>query len=172
MEKQDAITWLKKIPKKNIGKVFLIDDISGSKITFDQLEVEACRISSSLYELGLKKGDHLAIILNNSPLLVKLYFGCLYAGIVVIPVNPTSALQEIEYIINHSKVKNIVVSPETEDKVNVGFFKENGIRTLNIIDGEASIEGFFSLKLDDSASIFTNHRAEITAIFSGNPLDN
>jgi aspartate/methionine/tyrosine aminotransferase/acyl-CoA synthetase (AMP-forming)/AMP-acid ligase II len=135
MEKQDAITWLKKIPKKNIGKVFLIDDISGSKITFDQLEVEACRIGSSLYELGLKKGDHLAIILNNSPSLVKLYFGCLYAGIVVIPVNPTSALQEIEYIINHSKVKNIVVSPETEDKVNVGFFKENGIRTLNIIDG-------------------------------------
>lgn len=134
MKKQDAITWLKKIPKNNIGKTFLIDDINGSQITFDQLDVEACKIGASLYELGLEKGDHLAIILNNSSSLVKLYFACLYAGIVVIPINPTFTLQEIEYIINHSKAKNIVVSPETEGKVNVGFFKENGIRTLNLID--------------------------------------
>ncbi len=55
---------------------------------------------------------------------------------------------------------------------NLAFRVALGPLGLNIIDGEASIEGFFSLKLDDSASIFTNHRAEITAIFSGNPLDN
>ena len=101
MKKQDAITWLKQIPKNNIGKTFLIDDINDSQTTFEQLESDACKIGSSLFELGLKKGDQLAIILNNSTSLVKLYFGCLYSGIVVIPINPNSSLQEIEYIINH-----------------------------------------------------------------------
>lgn len=155
MKKEDAIVWLKQIPKKNIDKIFLIDDINGSKITFVQLEVEACKIATNLFEFGLKKGDRLAIIVNNSAALVKLYFGCLYAGIVVVPINPTFAPQEIEYIINHSKTKNIVISHETEEKVNIGFLKENGIRIFNLIDnsnvGNISKETI-SLKFDELES--------------------
>ena len=134
MKKQDAILWLKQIPKNNIGKTFLINDIDGTETTFDQLEIDACKMSASLFELGLKKGDHLAIILNNSTSLVKLYFGCLYSGIVVIPINPNSSLQEIDHIIYHSKVKNVVVSSETESKINLKLLNENGIQILNLID--------------------------------------
>ena len=134
MKKQDAILWLKQIPKNNIGKTFLINDIDGTETTFDQLEIDACKISASLFELGLNKGDHLAIILNNSTSLVKLYFGCLYSGIVVIPINPNSSLQEIDHIIYHSKVKNVVVSSETESKINLKLLNENGIQILNLID--------------------------------------
>ena len=33
MKKQDAILWLKQIPKNNIGKTFLINDIDGTETT-------------------------------------------------------------------------------------------------------------------------------------------
>jgi len=128
----DSILRLKQISRDNSERVFLIDDISKTELTFKELEDESSKIASNLLNLGLKKGDRIGIIMENSISLVKLYFGCLFAGIVVVPINPTLSLQEIEYIINHSKIKLLVTSKEIISKINVNFFESKNIQTLLI----------------------------------------
>ncbi len=69
--KLDSISRLKQIVRTNSERVFLIDDIDHSEITFKELETEASKIASNLLNLGLKKGDRIAIIMENSASLVK-----------------------------------------------------------------------------------------------------
>ena len=128
----DSISRLKQISRNNSERVFLIDDIDKIELTFKELECESSKIASNLLNLGLKKGDRIAIIMENSISLVKLYFSCLFAGIVVVPINSSLSLQEIEYVINHSKAKLIVTSEETISKINVKFFESKDIQTLLI----------------------------------------
>jgi len=138
MDNIDAIEWLKEIPKKFSNRLFLIDDISGNNLTFNDLDIAASKIGSYLLSRGLKKSDRVAIIMNNSQSLVKFYFGCLYVGIVVVPVNPILTTQEIEYIINHCKAKMILVSQDTYKKINSKFFQEKGIFTVNLVNNDTS----------------------------------
>jgi len=137
----DTIKKLKEIPQKNSDKVFLIDNISGKELTFNDLHNESAKIGSFLLSLGLKKGDRIAIILNNSISLVKFYFGVLYCGMVVVPINSLLDTQEIEYIINHSKAKMILVSRETQNKINIDFFKEKGTKIFNLLENGDSKVG-------------------------------
>ena len=43
-----------------------------------------------------------------------LYFGCLYAGVVTVPVNPVLGDKEVGYILESSGAKGIVVSEEVQ----------------------------------------------------------
>jgi acyl-coenzyme A synthetase/AMP-(fatty) acid ligase/aspartate/methionine/tyrosine aminotransferase len=128
----DSILRLKHISRNNSKRIFLIDNIDNTELTFEQLENEASKIASNLLNLGLKKGDRIAIIMENSTSLVKLYFGCLFVGIVIVPINPTISLQEIDYVINHSNAKLIVTSEYTIPKINVKFYESKSIQTLTI----------------------------------------
>mgnify|MGYP006136870867 CR=1 FL=1 len=139
----DSILRLKQISRNNSKRIFLIDNINNTELTFEELENEASKIASNLLNLGLKKGDRIAIIMENSTSLVKLYFGCLFVGIVVVPINPTVSLQEIEYVINHSNAKLIVTSENTIPKINVKFYESKNIQTLII--SEKNLQEFQTL---------------------------
>jgi len=134
MKQSNAINYLIDIFENNSDKIFVIDDISNQTLTYQKLRDEACKISSCLFELDLKKGDHVAVIMNNSISVVKLYFGCLFAGIVVVPINPELSEREIEYIINDSKVKVILASADVISKLNSELFEENNISTIVIAE--------------------------------------
>ena len=85
---ENVIKFLKDIPKKNANRIFLIDSFSGNTLTFNDLHIISCKIGNYLLSKGYMKGDRIAILMDNSTALVKLYFGCLYTGIVVVPINP------------------------------------------------------------------------------------
>ena len=91
----NCIELLKKINEKNKEQVFLFDELGNNKITYNDLDVSATAIAGYLIDSGLKNGDRVSIILENSSMCVKIYFGCLYAGIAVVPINPSLNNNEI-----------------------------------------------------------------------------
>jgi len=115
----NCIELLKKIPEKNKERVFLVDELGKNRIDHNTLDLTSRCIASYLIHSGLKKGDRVSIILENSMLCVQLYFGCLYAGIVVVPINPSLNNHEINHIIKHSLSKAIIVNPDTYKKIHV-----------------------------------------------------
>lgn len=56
----------------------------------------------------MEKGDHLALLLGNSPDFIIAFFGALKAGIVVVPINPLYTPTEIGYMLTNGDVKAIV----------------------------------------------------------------
>lgn len=148
----NSIEWLLEVPKKNRGKTFLIDELSQSEITFEQLDNNACLIGGALKNLGFKKGEKLAIFMHNSLELVKLYFGCLYSGIVVVPINPVLTDKEIERMIYDSDSKAVVVSNKTLPRININKLKEKKINVINLNkkkESTASNEKIIQLKIEE-----------------------
>ena len=127
------IEKIRTIFKNNSERIFLIDSMTGEKLTYGQLHNEACAIGEYLLSKGLNKSDRVLILLNNSIALAKLYFGCLYAGIVVVPVNPILSESEVSYIVNSSQVKLIITSLETRQKIDLSSLINQNIEILNLV---------------------------------------
>jgi long-chain acyl-CoA synthetase len=76
--------------------------------TYQQLDVAVTKFASGLEKLGVKKGDHIALLLGNSPYFVIGMYGALRLGATVIPINPIYTADEIAYIINNGDVKVVI----------------------------------------------------------------
>ncbi|MEH7414328.1 fatty acid--CoA ligase family protein [Neobacillus drentensis] len=80
----------------------------GQQSTYAELEAAIQKFASGLEKLGLKQGDHIALLLGNSPHFVISLYGALRLGVTVIPVNPIYTADEIGYILKNGDVKAVV----------------------------------------------------------------
>lgn len=115
----------------------------GFSLTFDELDNKAKIFANELTKLGLKKGDRLAIMLPNSILYPVVVFAALMLGIVVVNVNPMYTKDELEYIIQNSEPKAIVVLDVLADKTS--DLKKLGVEYIikaNIADPYGFVKRF------------------------------
>ncbi|PLS02984.1 long-chain fatty acid--CoA ligase [Neobacillus cucumis] len=80
----------------------------GQMSTYAELDDAVQKFASGLEKLGLRQGDHIALLLGNSPHFVISLYGALRLGITVIPVNPIYTADEIGYILKNGDVKAVV----------------------------------------------------------------
>jgi long-chain acyl-CoA synthetase len=80
------------------------------RLNYAELWAGAQRFAAALAELGLKKGDRVALMLPNCPQYVIAYYGTLRAGGVVAQVNPLYTPRELEYLLKDSGAEVIVVA--------------------------------------------------------------
>lgn len=66
------------------------------RLTYRDLEEATNRFANALLQLGVQKGDRVALLSPNSPQFIIGYFGALKAGAVVIAFNPLYTEHEIE----------------------------------------------------------------------------
>ncbi|MFY2157540.1 fatty acid--CoA ligase family protein [Cytobacillus firmus] len=76
--------------------------------TYAELDGAVTKFADGLSKLGVKKGDHIALLLGNSPHFVIGLHGALRLGATVIPINPIYTPDEIGYIVNNGDVKAVV----------------------------------------------------------------
>lgn len=93
--------------RKNKGKTFLL--FENERITFDKFNEMANRVANGLLNLGIKKGDKIAIMLPNCPDYLYLWFGIAKAGGVMVPLNVSWKGELLNYILNHSDSDTLVV---------------------------------------------------------------
>ena len=77
--------------------------------TYAELDGAVTRFAAGLAEMGIQKGDHIALLLGNSPHYVISLYGALRLGATVIPINPIYTPDEIGYIIQNGDVKAVVM---------------------------------------------------------------
>src|SRR5919201_270452 len=67
----------------------------GGKLTYRKLNELADRFATALYQLGVRKGDRVALMLPNSPHFVVAFFGAMKLGAIVVNNNPTYTSREL-----------------------------------------------------------------------------
>ena len=83
--------------------------VCGEKeITYTQLDLLSNQFANALAELGVKKGDHVAVFLPNIPQFIIAYFGVLKAGGVVTAISPLHREREVEYQLADSGAETLV----------------------------------------------------------------
>ena len=78
------------------------------RITYAGLDGSANRLAHALRALGVRYGDRVAVLLDNSPETVISIFGILKADAVFLVVNPTTKTNKIEYILNNCRATALV----------------------------------------------------------------
>ncbi|MBN1535260.1 MAG: long-chain fatty acid--CoA ligase [Anaerolineales bacterium] len=68
----------------------------GAIITYREMNEQTDRLAAALYELGVKKGDRVGILMPNTPQFVIAYFAILKIGGVVVATNPLYTATEIQ----------------------------------------------------------------------------
>lgn len=79
-----------------------------TSVSYRELDDSVSRFAGGLESLGLEKGDHIALILGNSPHFVIGLYGALRLGLRVIPINPIYTPDEMGYILRNGDVKAVI----------------------------------------------------------------
>jgi long-chain acyl-CoA synthetase len=80
----------------------------GKKIKHKEVWESSLRFATALHDMGVKKGDRVAILLPNCPQFMIAYFGILRLGAAASPMSPLYSPREIKHQLNDSGSKNIV----------------------------------------------------------------
>ncbi|HEY9454692.1 MAG TPA: AMP-binding protein, partial [Bradyrhizobium sp.] len=75
------------------------------RVTFTELEHDANRFANYLVKRGLKPGEKISTICNNSVEFVKALFGIHRAGLVWVPINTMLGPVDMDYILDHAEVR-------------------------------------------------------------------
>ncbi|MFQ6067950.1 MAG: long-chain fatty acid--CoA ligase [Candidatus Bathyarchaeia archaeon] len=79
------------------------------KITYKDLNLASDKFGTALSDLGVKKGDKVAIFLPNTPQFVIAYYGAVKIGAVETAVSPLYKEREVKHQLNDSEAETIVV---------------------------------------------------------------
>ena len=80
----------------------------GRRINYRELNELTDRFANALEDLGVRKGDKVALFLPNVPQFVIAYYGALKAGATVTPLNPMYKEREVEFQLNDAEAETIV----------------------------------------------------------------
>jgi long-chain acyl-CoA synthetase len=116
----------------------------GNILSYGDLDQLSNDLAAALMEMGVKKGDRVALILPNSPQAVIGQFGIWKAGAINVPMNPTYADSELEHALNECGAEIAVVLTLFYNKVKAMQSKTK-VKTLiatNIKDYLSPVLGF------------------------------
>jgi long-chain acyl-CoA synthetase len=81
---------------------------AGMEITYQELDMLSDRLSAALHDLGVKKGDRVAVHLPNCPQFAIAYYGLLKAGATFVPISPLLAEREFVFQLNDSGAETYI----------------------------------------------------------------
>src|SRR6476661_4513121 len=85
-------------------------------ITGERLAERVRHVALGLYELGIRKGDRVAILAESGPLWTISDYAILSNGAVNVPIYPTQAPHQVEYILRESEPKLLFISTARQMK--------------------------------------------------------
>ena len=83
---------------------------SGVTVTYGELEARSNQVAHLLRKLGLKAGDHIAILLENHPRFFEICFGAHRAGLIYTAMSTRLTVGEAAYIVENCEAKLLICS--------------------------------------------------------------
>jgi len=89
----------------------------GRTYSYGDLETVSARFARLLTDLGVIKGDRIAVQVDKSPEAIFLYLACLRAGAAFLPLNTAYTKAEVGYFLRDAEPRVVICRPETENEV-------------------------------------------------------
>ena len=81
-------------------------------ISSDELLKRARHIAGGFYSLGLRRGDRVAILSESRPEWTLTDAGCMFAGVIDVPIYPTLTAPQVRYILKDSGARVLILANE------------------------------------------------------------
>ena len=107
-----------KIPQRLLGEALLFSArehpdktaiiVKTSEYSYSSLKEKAERLAAHLVRTGIKKGDRVAVYMNNSWESVIAIYGITLSGAVFLVINPQTRADKLQYILNDSGARILI----------------------------------------------------------------
>src|ERR1700731_2559829 len=116
------------------------------RVTFTEIERDANRFANYLVARGLKPGEKISTICNNSVEFVKALFGIHRAGLVWVPINTMLGPADMDYILDHAEVRFALIDDNLYAQADRRAALQKRLIDLIAVDltGTAAAAGFQS----------------------------
>jgi len=74
------------------------------RLLWQDIEAGALRVASALLAAGIRRGDHVGVLLGNSSAWMEVFFGCACIGAVTVPINTRFKPEEMRFCLHQSDV--------------------------------------------------------------------
>jgi amino acid adenylation domain-containing protein len=118
-------------------KVALVDGTR--RVTYAEMDRLASGVARGLRAAGARRGDRIAVYLENSLEAVASIFGILKAGCVFLVVNPTTKADKLAFVLDNSRAVAIVTDHRRQDTVEGLTSRLPHLRTLVVVAPRAAL---------------------------------
>ncbi|HXO24346.1 MAG TPA: acyl-CoA synthetase [Streptosporangiaceae bacterium] len=94
------------------GKIAAVMAGTGDRVSYGELERRSVQLARVLHRAGLRPGDVVALLTENSLRALEVYWAALRSGLYITAVNYRLKPDEVAYIVNDSGAAALVVSAE------------------------------------------------------------
>jgi fatty-acyl-CoA synthase len=102
--------WVKKWASLRPQKPAII--FENAIFTYQQLNSRVNQISNLFHEMGVRKGDRVAVLLYNSNVYIEVYFALAKLGAILVPLNFRLKGPELEFILKDSGSETLILGEE------------------------------------------------------------
>jgi fatty-acyl-CoA synthase len=105
--KQTLATALARSARERPAQEALV--ITGRRVTYGDLWQSVQQVAKGLYASGIRRGDHVAVCMENSVEWALFFYGAATIGAVTVPVNTRFKAEEFEYCLKQADVKLLLI---------------------------------------------------------------
>ncbi len=131
--------------------------------TYAEVEMRANQIAHFLVQNGIQKGDRVAILSDNSFEYIHFYYGILKAGGITVELNTGLLPGDIEYMMNNSESKAILVQKKYL-KILSNITKIPSLQTIVVDQPVSANEKTIELPIYNTAEIYETYPTERCAV--------
>lgn len=116
----------------------------GNKITYARTKEYVDQFASALYDLGVRKGTRVAIMLPNLPQYPIAHLAIIKLGAIIVPTNPLYVEREVEYQMQNSGAEYIIVLNLMFNRVKK-IWKNTALKKIIVAEVKEYLPGILKL---------------------------
>ena len=155
---------LERIAEKTPGREALV--AGSERLTYVDLETRSNSLAHTLIEHGVKYGDRVAVMMDNSTECVTSIWGALKAGGIFLVINPTTKEHKTEYILNDCGATALITHGSKWKSVSGAASRAASLRCVILAGKETAAPEDFSAEVIswDDALKYQENRPGIRTI--------
>jgi long-chain acyl-CoA synthetase len=119
-----------------------------TRYTYREINDAAERMRSALRQRGVRRGDRVAIFMDNSAETVIAFYAALKAGAVFMPVNALTKTDKLAYMLNDARASCLITHPSLRAVWAEALAQSGSVHTC-IVAGETAVETGAGARTDE-----------------------
>jgi len=124
--------------------------------SYEDLDRESDRVAAGMQELGIGKGDKVAIVMKNRPEFLFLWFGLSKLGAVEVPINTAHRGDILTYMIDKADCKLVVLESNFLDRVGPVLKDVSTVESIMVLSEPGDTPPCADKPVHDYAAVMNN----------------
>lgn len=154
-----------KIPQRVLGEALLFSAaehssktaliVKSKEYSYSALKESSEKIALHLFKAGIRKGDRVAVYMNNSWQSVISIYGITLSGAVFLVINPQTRADKLQYILNDSGAKILISESILSNELSQALEGETDIHEIIISGDKSRLKSFPEIGTEDFENIIS-----------------